>query len=79
MFHRCDFFRFCGCQMQACTIMTGLRTGPLMGAAGLDAVRADLASAVPHVPGPRPRLAADQPLRPGLAEPRAPLAPAITG
>jgi hypothetical protein len=32
--------------MQACPVMTSLLAGPLLDAAGLDAVRADLASVV---------------------------------
>jgi hypothetical protein len=59
--------------------MTGLPAGPLKDAAGLDAVRADLASVVQQILGPAPRFAADEPQRPGLAEPGPSLARAITG
>jgi hypothetical protein len=52
MFHRYDFFRVSACQIQACTVMTGLLAGPLTDAAGLDAVRADLAGVVQQVLGP---------------------------
>jgi hypothetical protein len=58
--------------------MTGLLAGPLTDAAGLDAVRADLAGVVRQVLGP-PAFRWDQPMRPGLAEPGPPLARAITG
>jgi hypothetical protein len=78
MFHRYVFFRVSACRIQACTVMTGLLAGPLTDAAGLDAVRADLASIVQQVLGPaRVSLRISQ-MRPKLAEPEPPLARAIT-
>ena len=40
------------CQIRACPVMTGLLAGSLTDAAGLGAVRTDLASVVPQVLGP---------------------------
>jgi hypothetical protein len=56
-----------------------LLAGTVQDAAGPGAVCADLAGAVPQVPGTRPRFAAGQPMRLGLAEPGLPLMRAITG
>jgi hypothetical protein len=60
--------------------MTGLLAGPVKDAADLDAGRAEAADLdagrAGHCreagPGTRPRVAADQPMRPGLAEPGPP-------
>ena len=58
--------------------MTGLLMGPLKDATGLGVVRADLAGVVRRVLGSARVFAADQPPRPGLADPGPLLARAIT-
>jgi hypothetical protein len=72
------FFESAPGQIQARPVMNGLPAGPLNDAAGLDAVRADLASVVQQVPGPARVSLRISPPRPGQAEPGPPLARAIT-
>ncbi len=79
MFHRYDFFRVSACQIPACPVMTGLLTGPLTDTAGLDAVRADLASVVQQVPGAARVWLQISRCDRDLLNPGPPLARAITG